>query len=217
MRGLIRFFASLAIGALIAASLQVAMRIYNYAGASKIDTVLLQPAPLYQNRIQGAVIPLANMSDDYVRGQLIKKFATEYLSVVPNSREPAARAGPRGLLRMMSHPEALAVWKRDVLPELEKMADDKKMRTIEIHLRDIRVKDAYYVVPFKTKTWHVANDLDAPATTDGGRELYLRLRFIKKVKEFTRQGEPFDAGGFLDDGMPAPAIFSFIVDEVRIQ
>ena len=217
MRSVIRFFAAVLIVMLIAAAMQVATRIYNYSGAQAIDTVLLQPAPLYQNRIRGAVISLANMSDDYVRGQLIRRFAIEYLSVVPNSREPAARASARGLLRMMSSAETLAAWRRDVLPELERMANEKKMRIVEVRLRDIRAMDDYYVVPFRTKTWFDANDLDARPTTDEGSELYLRLRFIKKVREFTRRGEPFDAGGFLDDGMPAPAIFSFVVDEVQIK
>jgi len=86
---------------------------------------------------------------------------------------------------------------------LERLANEKKMRTIEVRLRDIRAMDDYYVVPFKTKTWNEANDLDARPTEEGGRELYLRLRFIKKVREFTKRGEPFDAGGFLDDGLPA--------------
>lgn len=212
MKKLVGFFAGIMILALTAALVHVSLRLYNYAGASRINAVLLQPAALWQNRISPP-IALENISDEYVRNQLIAKFATEYLRVMPNADELKARGGSRGALSLMSSPSVMAKWRRDMLPELEKMAGDKKMRAVTVPLYRIEIRGDYFVVPFRTKTWNNPNDINAMPADSGG-ELYLKVRFNKKVRR-TMGGREFNAGAAMDGGMPPSAVFEFMVDEVR--
>ncbi|MDR1071439.1 MAG: hypothetical protein LBL21_02250, partial [Rickettsiales bacterium] len=106
MRKAIGFFACLAILALVMASIRVCMQIYNYAGGSRVDSVILQPAELWQNRI-AAPVPLDSMPDDYIAKRLMAKFAAAYLEVLPSAAELEIRAGPRGALRMMAAPDVI--------------------------------------------------------------------------------------------------------------
>jgi hypothetical protein len=191
------------------------MQIYNYAGNSRIDSVLMQPAELWQNRI-AAPVPLEKIADDYIRNQLIAKFAAAYLEVAPSTAELESRAASRGALRMMAAPAALSAWESEVMPELRKMANEKKFRKITVRARDIEQRGDYFVVPIATKTWNAPNDINALPVVERGKELYLKLRFNKKIRE-TLQGRDFNAGAFMDRGGPPAAIFEFMVDEAVIK
>ncbi|MDR2268730.1 MAG: hypothetical protein LBD94_00925 [Rickettsiales bacterium] len=215
MKKIIGFFSGVAILVLAAASIHVCVRVYNYADAQKINAIMLQPATLRQNRIP-APIALENISDEYIRNRLIIKFAMEYLQVMPDIGELETRAGPQGALRLMSAPAVVSKWKSEVMPELKEMADKRKMRTITARPKDIEIRGKYYVVPFRAKTWNTANDFNSPPIISSGQELYLQLRFNKKIRE-TLHGREFSAGKFLDNGMPPAAIFEFMVDEVIIK
>ena len=215
MRALIGFFAGVMIIALVAAATMVAARIYDHSRVLGINAVVLQNADLHQNRI-AAPTHLAEYPATRLRNRLIATVAAEYLGVVPNSEELAARASGRGLLRLVLGADALLKWRADVLPGLERMAEQKKMRRVIVDARGIYEKGDYFVVPFETKTWDDPNDLNAAPITIKGAEMYMKLRFNKKVRE-TYRGERFDPGEYLDRGFPPAAIFEFIVDEIIIK
>ena len=201
--------------AMAGAVLLAAAQLYYYVSKNTITPVLMQSADLHQNRI-AAPISLIDLSENYIRNQLIVKYAELYLSTAANADDLDARAEGRGALSLMSGAEAIAKWKSAVRPELEKMASAKKMRRAIVNPRDIAKKGEYYVVPFALKVWDRANDLDARPTTTGGRELYLKLRFNKKVRT-TLGGADSDAGRAIDNGFPPHAIFEFMVDDVEIK
>jgi hypothetical protein len=214
VRKLIGFFAGLAILALIVASVRVGIHIYNYAGASEINSVLIQTENLQRNRIEA--LPLEKMSEDYIRTRLIAKFAKIYLEVLPLTEELDDRAAATGALRLMSAPSVVTKWKNEVMPVLEKMAGEKKFREIIIRTRDIAQLDDYFVVPILMKTWDAANNPNASPIISNGGELYLKLRFNKKIRDML-QGRDFNAGAFLDKGLPPEAIFEFMVDEAVLK
>ena len=213
MRKLIGFFAGIIIIALVAVLVATTIRVYNYSEQSRVDMVLFQPAETYQNRID-APIPLDRYPDERIRNHLIVKFATEYLQVFPSKDELDSRAG--GALGMMSSPDVLAKWRRDILPGLEDMAAKRQMQRIIVQARDISKPGDYFVVPFSRKVWNNPNDLTNGPVVSGGEEMHIKLRFEKKVWA-TRNGREFDAGRHLDRGLPPPAIFKFMVEEVIIR
>jgi len=215
MRKIIGFFAGISMLALVLALVYTSVRIYNYAKGARIETVLLQPADLWQNRID-APIPLANVPEGWLRNKLIVKFLSEYLGVTPNASELSVRETSRGTLYLLSSRDVMAKWSKEIKPELENMANEKKMRAVIVNEAAIKMMDEYFVIPFWTKTWEAANDLDAMPAISGRKEMYIRLRFNKRVRG-SESGGDFDAGKVMDRGYPASAIFEFMVDEVEIR
>jgi hypothetical protein len=96
------------------------------------------------------------------------------------------------------------------------MANEKKLRKITVRERDIIRQDDYFVVPVAMKTWDRPNDPDGRPVVERGKELYLKLRFNKKIRK-TLHGRDFDAGAFFDRGGPPTAIFEFMVDEAILK
>ena len=215
MRSLLYFFAGITIAALTAGLVAVSIRIYDYAGANRIDAAIFRPAELYQNRI-AVPIPLEKYGDDYIRNRLIAKFATEYLQVLPIEDELGMRAGMSGALRLMASPNVLSRWKAEILPELNDMASKRKMRRIDVSIWKITKPGDYFVVPFTATTWNEPNDLNAVPTRDASREMHIKVMFNKKVRE-TLHGVEFDAGRYLDRGNPPAVIFEFMVEEAIIR
>jgi hypothetical protein len=213
MKKIIGFFAGLAIIALTLAAVFTAARIYDYSNSSKINPVLLQPDNLRENRIEPP-IPLEKLSDRYILNLLVAKFAAEYMRVIPNEDELRGRAAGRGALALMCGADALAKWRRDEFPAMEKMAMEKKRRAVSIGR--ISKQGDYLVVPFATKTWNNPNRLDEIPSVSSGKEMYMRIRFNKKVRR-SGGARGFDAARWLDGGLPPAAIFEFIVDGVEIK
>jgi hypothetical protein len=213
MRTLIGFFAGLTIFALIVAMLAVAIRVYDYGAASKLNSVMLQPTELHTNRMS-APTPLDNYPVRRMRNHLLATVAAEYLRVLPTEGELDAREN--GLLRLVCAPGVVAKWRKETLPGLLEMSGAKKMRHVVVDMRGISDRGDYAVVPFVLRTWNNPNDLDAMPVTDKGQEMYMKVRFNRKVREM-RNGREFDAGDYLDRGFPPAAIFEFIVDEIIIK
>ena len=213
--GFIKFLAALMIIALTAVMFQVSLAIYAYVENRNVNAVLLQDANAWQNRIDSPVA-LEHMDEVFLKNRLIIRFVNEYLSVTPSREELTARAGQRGALAMMSHPAVLAVWRREVLPGLERMANARQYRTVSVRPMDIRRSGEFYVVPFRVTTWTRSNDLTHTPEVEAGYEMFLRVRFEKGLRS-TIRNRPFNVGRFLDAGMPPPAIFRFAVDEVVIR
>jgi len=215
MKKIIGFFAGITIVALVAALMAVSLRVYNYAERSRIDSILFQPAASHLDRIN-APIPLERYSEERIRNHLIVKFATEYLQVFPNREELDSRSGTNGVLRMMSSQPVLQQWRREVLPGLEAMSTRRQMQKIEVSTRGITKPGDYYVVPFTKRIWNNPNDLNSGPVISSGHEMHLKIRFEKGIRE-VMHGRRFDAGRYLDRGLPPPAIFKFMVDEVIIK
>jgi len=201
---------------LVGALFHAALMIHEQGQRGRVLAVLMQTGNSWQQRMD-APTPLEFADEDFVKKHLIIKFASEYLSVVPNNAELAARASPRGgSLAIMATGAVLAEWRRNVLPELNNMATSHMLRTIHINPDDIHIMGQYYVVPFTSRTWTTPNVLGAVPITDSGYAMFLKIRFNKRVRD-TMGGRPFDAGRFLDRGLPPTAIFEFIVEEVQIR
>jgi hypothetical protein len=204
----------ISIAAITAAAVMVCIRIHDYASESGINAAMIQNADSERGRA-APPIALENISDSYVLNRLIAQFAGLYLGVVPSADDLAERASARGALRLMSSPAAMAKWRAEILPDLESMANDKKMVAISVNPGDIRQMGDYFVVPFVQTVWAAPNDMAPPARI-GGRELYLKLRFEKELRD-AASGGGFDAGKFLDSGRPPAAIFKFMVEEAIIR
>ena len=216
MKKLIKIFAGLMIMVLIIVSIHVCIQIYNYASSQKIQSVLIQPSVLWQNRIESP-IPLAKISDTYIRNQLISRFVSEYLSINPDTEELNSRDNKNtGTMRYTASSNVIAGWTKYVKPELIRLANNKIMQQVVIDTKNIELRGDYFVVPFYMKTWNSPNNLDANPMISSKREMYLKLYFNKKVR--TQVGnKSFNAGAAMDKGLPPFAIFEFVVVEVMIR
>jgi len=201
--------------ALTLAGLGTAIRIYNYASYGKVGAVLFQPAASKNARIAQPVA-MDDLPDESVRNQLLQKFAAEYLSVVPDAAEIRNRAGRNGALGAMASPEILSVWRRDILPELEKMAAENNYRRVNVITSGIIQDGDYWSVPVEMKTWLAPNNLEVNYAHKSSAELRMKIRFNKKIRD-QMNGRRFDPGEYLDAGGAVPAIFQFAVDEMSIR
>jgi hypothetical protein len=211
MKKILSFLSGFIIIMIVIATVNISLRLFNYISFQKINTVLMQPSELWQNRIETPVA-LSDMSDDYIKSQLITKFVTEYLKVIPVPGEISARTNQT--LQFMATPNVLKKWEYSVKPGLIRMASEKQMRRVYIDANKISIRGDYYVVPFTTQTWVQTNNLNILPVTDSGQEMYLKVNFNKKVRDKMFGRDPSFA---LDHGIPAFSIFEFVVTEALIQ
>jgi hypothetical protein len=212
MKKIIGFFAGISIIALVVAAVLAASRLYDAAESSRVRAALMQPG----GGRAGQPIPLANLSHDYVRDHLIAFYAGEYLRVLPIEGEAASRVESRAALRAMSNADAIAAWKRDVLPDLVRMSGEGNRREIIADPEKISQKGDYFAVPLLMKTWDHPNDLNAAPAMSSGGELYLKILFNKRVRD-TMNGGRFDAAAAMERGMPPELIFEFMVVEAVVR
>jgi len=216
MRALLGFFTGLAAIALSIAALIMAVHLQGAATKSQVDAFLFQSADWRQQNWVEAPTKLEKMSPDYMRNMLISAFVAEYFKVVPVDDEPQDRTGATATLPIMASKGVMARWKQNVKPELEKMTSARFRRIAMAETDKISKQGDYLLVPFKMKTWAGPNLLDTPPTIEDGPELYIKVRFVNGVRE-TMGGSAFQAGEWLDRGLPTVAIFKFIVEEVMIK
>lgn len=183
--------------------------IFDVAGSATVNGYILQPNNLADMRV-GTPLPLDAVSDKFVRERLIKKFISEYFYVIPDAVDVAARGGAHSVMAAMSSGAVFADWKKNVLPELESLANRHVLRRVAV--RDILPLDEYWAVGYDLTTWDSPNILGVePVTTRG--IMYLQIDFENGIRDEIN-GEVFDAGRYLERGGDPAVIFKFKVRKV---
>jgi hypothetical protein len=212
MKTIIYFFCGLLLMAATALGLFVSGILFDSAGDVKIEPFVFQPSD-YSDYRMAAPVPLEQLPDDFVLGQLVNKFIAEYFGVIPSREEITHRgAGQHGSLRAMATAEVFADWKKTVFPELEKMAEQKQLRIARV-IPPLIPQDDYYQVNYITETYVKPNILGASPTVKKG-SVYMMLRFKKELLEEDAAGRTRDIGKYLQHGGDPAAIFKFQVLEV---
>lgn len=177
-----------------------------------IAPYVFQPNNLSSARI-GVPLSIDQMTEGAIRDALIKKFVTEYFYVTPDSENIAKRAQRGGILSLMAGDAVYKKWSNDIAPELERMADDKMLRTVRVAKQIFKPTGSdYWTVAYELKTWEKPNDMAAEPVVDRG-VLYLKIVFEKQLRD-QMHGAPFDVREYLLNGGDPAAIFRFRVDEV---
>jgi hypothetical protein len=157
-------------------------------------------------------IAFDDLPDEFVRDILIRRFMTEYFGVLPGERLMAQTAN--GILRGMASASALEYRAENIELELLELAAARAMRRVTVTGPVVTDGD-WLRVKFDEITWKRPNEIWNPPTLRTGREVMLRVRFDKSLREI-RGDKPFDAGAFMTDGGDPAAVFRFIVEEVRL-
>lgn len=182
------------------------------AGGNRyIDAFVMQPNNLSTDRI-GRPVPMEQLSEDFIRERLIRKFLHEYFYVNPDIENIALRTRANSIMAAISHPDVFNAWRQNEAEDIEKLATKKYMRTVGVR-DEILPRGEYYEVFYTLYTWEFANNMELAPIAEN-RVMYIKIAFEKGVRE-TRGGGSFDVQEYLQDGGDPAAVFKFRVDEVK--
>ena len=198
MKKLIMFFGGLVLIALTIAMLFLTSAIYDSVAKTSIDTYF------FQTNLQSAMRPGApetpsEIGETAMREMLIKKYVNEYFYAIPDVENIASRMTTKSTLARMSGRNVFNHWRDTVGADIQALAEQRKMRTVDIDGEIYKPAGGdYWVVPYTLYTWEYANDMNmAPAITHG--TLLIEVRYESGVRE-TMGGDTFDVGKYLKDG-----------------
>ena len=162
------FLGGLVLIALTIAMLFLTSAIYDSAKKSSIDTYFFQ-RNLRSIERTGAPETPSQIGETAMREMLIKKYVTEYFYVIPDVEDIAKRTTSRSTLARMSSTDVFDTWRNTTANEIETLADEGKMRTVEIDGEIFKPADSdYWIVPYVLYTWEKPNDMTAePVITHG--------------------------------------------------
>lgn len=187
------FLGGLVLIALTIAMLFLTSAIYDSAKKSSIDTYFFQ-RNLRSIERTGAPETPSQIGETAMREMLIKKYVTEYFYVIPDVEDIAKRTTSRSTLARMSSTDVFDTWRNTTANEIETLADEGKMRTVEIDGEIFKPADSdYWIVPYVLYTWEKPNDMTAePVITHGTLLMYV----------FYEPGtrDTIDVGNFLKHG-----------------
>ena len=168
MKRLIMFIGGLCLIALTLCMLFVTSAIYDSASSSTVDTYFFQTDNLSKMR-PGAPESPAEIGETAMREMLIKKYVNEYFYAIPDVENIAQRMRRTSTLARMSTPDVFNAWLDTTAEEIQALAEQKKMRTVEIDGEIYKPMDSdYWVVPYVLYTWETPNDMSAaPNVTRG--------------------------------------------------
>jgi hypothetical protein len=179
-----------------------------------VKPVIFQPANLSRDRIEKP-IALSDLSDDYVRNNLIRKFAHEYFDILPDTGDMVRRRRTDSALARMSDEALFKEWDQKFASDMEKLALQNIMRRIVV--RDISkpAGSEYFLVKYDVLTWDVANDITRDPQAETDKTMFIRLNFEKNVRQRLSNGKKFDVKKHLESGADPATIFRFKVLEVE--
>ena len=162
------FLSGLVLIALMIAMLFLVSAIYDSTKKSSVNTYFFQRNLQSINRTGTPETP-AQIGETAMREMLIKKYVNEYFYAIPDVENVAQRMTVESTLAQMSTPEVFDTWANNTAKDIQKLADDNKMRTVEIDGEIFKPADSdYWVVPYILYTWNKPNDMTAaPVITHG--------------------------------------------------
>ena len=220
MKKLITFFAGLFLIALTIAMLFLMSAIYDSVKKSSVETYFFQSNLLSEMR-PGMPETVAQIGETTMREMLIKKYVNEYFYAIPDVENIAKRSGRASIIARMSSPTVFSNWANTEADQIQKMAENKMMRTVEIDGEIYKpARSDFWVVPYILYTWDVSNDMDAtPIVTHG--TLLMDISFEMGIRE-TVGGDTFDVGKYLkhsynrfESGYDPAVIFKFRVNNLE--
>ena len=220
MKKLIMFFGGLVLIVLTLAMLFLTSAIYDSANKTTIDTYFFQ-TNLQSNMRPGAPETPAQIGETAMREMLIRKYVNEYFYVIPDVENIANRTTTKSTIYRMSDRSVFNNWRDTTADEIQVLAEQKKMRTVDIDGEIYKPMDSdYWVVPYVLYTWESANDMNAmPVITRG--TLRMDVLYEPGIRE-TMGGNTFDVGKHLkhgynrfESGYEPAVIFRFRVNHLE--
>lgn len=197
MKKLIMFFGGLVLIALTIAMLFLTSAIYDSVAKTSIDTYFFQ-TNLQSTMRPGTPETQAEVGETAMREMLIKKYVNEYFYAIPDIENIANRTTAKSVLARMSGRNVFNTWRDTVAEDIQVLAEQRKMRTVDIDGEIFKPNGSdYWVVPYVLYTWESANDIDAQPTITRGI-LLMDVLYEPGVRK-TLGGNTFDVGKYLKD------------------
>ena len=215
MRKLIMFFMGLVLLVLVTAMLFLTSAIYDTGASESISTYFFQTDNLSVMR-PGTPVRASEIGETAMREMLIKKYVTEYFYAIPDVENIAVRTRSSSVLARMSSTPVFNDWANGEATEIQSLAEEKMMRTVDIDGEIYKPSDSdYWVVPYVLRTWTNSNDMSSqPKITRG--ILLMDIFFDMNMRDTIDVGQYLKHGynRFETEYDPA-AIFRFRVTDLR--
>ena len=174
MKKLIVFLSGLLLLLIMFAALCLSGIIYDTSQKMAIEPYFFQPDEHFAQR-PGVPATSYELGEDVVRNMLIERFMTEYFYVIPDINDIMQRMTNKSLLAYMSAADVFQNWLNNVAPTLQKMAEEKKLRLVQVtNVTQAENAQDYWIVEYDLITWDTPNDMSAVPTVTHG-QLYLNL------------------------------------------
>lgn len=212
MRKLIAFLSGLLLLLIMFAALCLSGAIYDAGQKTAIDTYFFQPNEYYADRVDVPSTP-ADIGSDAMRDMLIAKFITEYFYVIPDVNNIAQRTNLKtSVIKIMARDNVFQEWVTKVVPTLQQMAEEKKLRTVSVtNIYAAPDQANYWIVEYELVTWEKPNDFSVlPIVTNG--QLYIQLIYEDGLREMLRK-KPVEVA--LESGIDPAAVFKIRIDAVN--
>lgn len=209
MRGIVYFLVGMLILILTLAAVVLGGLMFDVAGDARVNGYIFQPNNLAAMRV-GMPLPLDAVSEKFVRERLIKRFVSEYFSVLPDPDDVVRREQQSGVMAAMAANDVFNEWRASVVPDLTNLAGRRALRRVRVN--DILKMDEYWAVGYELITWEYPNLMGAGPVSVRG-VMYLQLDYETGIRDEINLA-PFDATAYLTRGGDPAVIFKFKVTKV---
>ncbi len=211
MRKLIAFLSGLLLLLTMFAALCLSSVIYDTGQKTTIDAYFFQPNEYYADRVDTPKTPVS-IGSDAMRNMLIDRFITEYFYVIPDVNNIAQRTHSKtSVLKVMARSNVFQEWVKKVVPTLQKMAEEKKLRTVSV--TDVYAapdQENYWIVEYEFVTWEKPNDFSVPPTITHG-QLYIKLLYEDGLRRPIKKESTEKT---LESGLDPSVVFKIRIDAI---
>lgn len=212
MRKLIAFLSGLLLLLIMFAALCLSGAIYDAGQKTAIDTYFFQLNEYYADRVDVPSTP-ADIGSDAMRDMLIAKFITEYFYVIPDVNNIAQRTNLKtSVIKIMARDDVFQEWVTKVVPVLQQMAEEKKLRTVTVtNIYAAPDQANYWIVEYELVTWEKPNDFSVlPIVTNG--QMYIKLLYEDGLRRPIKK-ESIEQT--LESGRDPSVVFKIRIDAVN--
>ena len=218
MRKIRSFFIGILLIVIMFAMVVCVALLYRANDQLSIKSYFFQMDNYSANRV-GALQNLNDMSAIELRNKLIKKYVSEYFTVIPGE----TNVENRSVLKNLSDANAYNQWQSGEAQKIAKMSAKKMFRRVYVSDADIAAVDLpegydyydvasaeyiLYSVHYTTQTWAESNAMWVEPTYETGN-IYIEARFKPGINK------NIDIKKYLESGENPSGLFMFEVTNVN--
>ena len=211
MKKLVGFFAGIILLALCGAALYLTGAIFDAGRAQVIKPYFFQPNNMSERR-PGVPLTAAEIGDSEFLELLVRKYITEYFYAAPDPENIAQRTNSQSTLALMSTAAVFDEWTQGEAQNIQKLADDKSMRTARVIDKIFKPSGSdYWVVNYELTTWTKPNDFNVLPIVSRGT-MYMKIVYEPRMRTTPDINVLHE---YLEDGGDPAAVFQFTVTEIQ--
>lgn len=214
MKKFVVFFFGLLLVPVMLAMLLVTGLIFDTAKKIDVETFFFQKSDRPDNR-PGVPASPKDLGADKLLGMLIQRYVTEYFYVIPYVSDIEMRMGKnqKSALYLMSSRSAFEYWEQNIAPQIQEMAEQKKLRLVSVdNIEKDPDAEGYWIVSYSLTTWEEPNNF-ATEPTRTKDAIYMNIRYEPDIRLTitTSAGDKIPAEQILESGQDPASVFKFRV------